>query len=254
VWNARYAGGWQLLFPHAGAAQAIAGVQHPYHGEAAYRVFTVCAATGSDATIEVMLETAPVRIRRAFSLDGATLRVTDEFWNQSPDVVEYDHVQHIAFGAPLLGPDCEILTGAGAFTADPTYAGGEFEAGRRFAWPHAARRDGTAVRLDQIPPPQANILRFGWLGDFAAPWISLRSRRRDLTVKLEWADAELDCAWLWLEAGASRRPPWSGQGYALGLEPASTQTGGPGRRGRQLGGHQRHTSRMTFSIRQGAAA
>jgi hypothetical protein len=253
TWNNRYAGGWQMLFPHAGAAQEIAGVRHPYHGEAAYRAFNVCTVTKNETTIEVVLQTAPITIRREFSLHGAVLRVTDEFVNNSPYVVEYDHVQHVAFGAPFLGPDCEIETGARTFTSDPTYDSREFERGRRFAWPNAVRRDGFSVRLDEIPPPDANVLRFGWLEDFAGSWISLRNRRRNLTVKLEWFGEALDYAWFWLEAGASRRSPWHGQGYALGLEPSSTQTSGAGRRRRRLRGHERFRSQVTFSLHEGRA-
>jgi galactose mutarotase-like enzyme len=251
VWMERYAGGWQILFPHAGPAAAVDGVDRVYHGEASSRVWAVVDASQDHVRLKTDLESMPVAIVREATLSDAVLRVRDTVTNLGAAPISYDFVHHPAFGAPFLDGECVIETGARRYVADPRYALGELEPGRSFDWPHATNLKGQAVRLDRMPGPRTGVLRFGWLEGFVGQWAALRHPGRGLAIALAWSDPKLGFAWFWQEAGATRSAPWGGDGYAMALEPSSTPTGGPRRRSLTLKPHESRSFDLTLALLPG---
>ena len=167
AWMARYGGGWQILFPHAGPAEIVAGAERTYHGEASVVDWCVADRTATHLALETTLFTVPVVLKRRIALLGGTLTVTDVVENTSHESCGFDYVHHPVFGAPFLDEGCVIETGARTYVPDSRAFLGEFTPGQLLNWPAGRRTDGTVVALDHVPAPAAGIARFGSLRDFS---------------------------------------------------------------------------------------
>jgi galactose mutarotase-like enzyme len=252
---AGYRGGWQTLCPNAGAARTVHGASLGFHGEVAVSAWTVVDAGDHFAVLRLELLSLPVRIHREVRLNGNILQVQDRLTNLSTQALEFDYVQHPAFGADLLADECRIETGARRFTADPE-TNGTLAAGEQFCWPDATTVAGRPLDLARLPAPGESQLVFGWLSDFERPWYRLTNRRTGLAVDVEWDAEHLPYAWFWQELNHSADFPWYRRARVLAIEPASTQTSGAERRSvLALAPGQSTTIRTTLAVsRSGAAA
>ncbi|HEY2557275.1 MAG TPA: DUF4432 family protein [Diaminobutyricibacter sp.] len=226
---AGYRGGWQTLSPNAGAPRLVHGAPVGFHGEVAVSAWTVAEVGDHFAILSLALLSLPVRIERDVRLSGNTLRVQDRLTNLSTQALEFDYVQHPAFGADLLTDECRIETGARRFTADPETTG-PLAAGEEFGWPNATTIEGEALDLRVLRAPGSAHLVFGWLSDFDRPWYRVTNTRTGLAVEVEWDAEHLPFAWFWEELNYSEDYPWFGRARVIAIEPASTQTSGPHRR------------------------
>lgn len=250
---AGYRGGWQTLSPNAGDARTVHGADVGFHGEAAVSVWSVVEADGGLARLSLDLFSLPLRIERDATLRESTFEVRDRLTNLSDQALEFDYVQHPAFGADLLANECRIETGARRFTADPQTAG-PLAAGAAFGWPAVATTDGGLLDLRLLPGPGSQQLAFGWLSDFVRPWYRIANRKTGLAVDVEWDADHLPYAWFWEELNYSADYPWFGRARVIAIEPASTQTSGPDRRSvLRLAPRQSTTIRTMLTVsREGA--
>lgn len=226
---AGYRGGWQTLSPNAGPARVVHGATVGFHGEVAVSGWTVAEVGDSFAILNLELLSVPVRFVREVRLHRNILQVRDHLTNLSARALEFDYVQHPAFGGDLLTDECRIETGARTFTADPDTTG-PLASGSEFSWPNATTVDGESLDLRVIPAPGAEHMVFGWLSDFDRPWYRVSNTRTGLAVEVEWDADDLPYAWLWEELNYSKDYPWYGRARVIAIEPASTQTSGPDRR------------------------
>ena len=253
AWMARYGGGWQILFPHAGLPATVEGVERAYHGEASVVDWCVTDRTATYVALETTLFTVPVMLKRRIALVDGVLTVTDVVTNTGRQECVFDYVHHPVFGAPFLDEGCVIETGARTYVPDPRAFLGEFTPGEPLAWPKGGRTDGVEMALDHIPGSAAGIARFGSLRDFSSSWAAVRNPRLDVGVRLSWKPEDFAEAWLWLESGRHLQPPFFGRVYALGLEPSITAAAGPERQLLQLPGGQARTFSLRFELLPGAA-
>lgn len=226
---AGYRGGWQTLSPNAGAARTVHGAEVGFHGEVAVSAWRVDEVGDRFVVLSLELLSLPVRLVRGVRLHGNSLQVQDRLTNLSAQQLEFDYVQHPAFGADLLTDECRIETSALRFTADPETAG-PLAAGAEFNWPDATTVDGKSLDLSVLPAPGTAHLVFGWLSDFDRPWYRVTNKRSGLAVEVEWDAEHLPYAWFWEELNYSRDYPWFGRARVIAIEPASTQTSGSDRR------------------------
>ncbi len=150
-WIEAYPGGWQLLLPNGGDECTEQGVTWGFHGEAALVPWTVLDQSGSTATLETSLFTAPLHVRRELSLDGPVLRVQETVTNGSEEEVEVMWSHHPAFGAPLLEAGSLLRAGCRAVQADDEGPGTLLGAGTRHRWPLATTPEGETVDLGRVP-------------------------------------------------------------------------------------------------------
>lgn len=222
-WQASYAGGWQTLFPHAGAPQTVDGKLRHYHGEASIVPWVIDTASNGHLEAHVSLDSVPVRIDRVISLENGTVRLSDRIENLGDTVITYDYQSHPAFGAPFLEGGCRIVTDAVTYVPHPGIDLGEFEPGVAVRWPNAESRFGGS-ELATIPDRHSKTLRLGWLTDFTHRTVAINNPRTGLTAELSWSDPIRKYAWLWQDAGADTREPWSGRGYTTAIEPSTRTT------------------------------
>jgi hypothetical protein len=198
-WHRRYAGGWHTLVPHAGDARAVDGVEHPFHGEAAWRRWRAVEASASSCTFEVVLRTAPLTVRRRVEATGTGLAVRQTVANHSGRETAFSWTEHPAFGSALIGPDTTVRIGD-----DPVAAvfppGGGSHAGFQTV---RAKGRGTAA---------------------------IANPAKGTGAVLRWDPELLPYLYVWQEHRKTPGFPWWGVADTVALEPASRpyeSDGGP---------------------------
>ncbi|HEX2325006.1 MAG TPA: DUF4432 family protein [Chloroflexota bacterium] len=237
AWLDHYGGGWQELFPNAGAACTVDGAAHPFHGEASvvpwsYRLGTHVTPDREElpqVQLEVRLARSPFRLQKRISLDSRRplLHVWERVTNESRQRRPYIWGQHPAFGAPFLAGGCRLDVPAGGYVAaDPQVSPrSPVVPGARSRWPHvtSARAAGAAgqqkVDLSVVPPPEAEVDTLGFLVDLSAGWYALSNEAMGLGFALTWPLEVFSCLWLWQELGGTLDYPWYGAAYVMGVEP-----------------------------------
>lgn len=213
AWVAAYRGGWQLLCPNAGDASERKGGTWGFHGEACMLRWTVVESAPTEAQLSVRLSQAPLSIRRHVEVFGASLRVRDTVRNEGRVPVAVSVLEHVAFGAPLVGPGASLWSGARSLrAADRPWPG-------LAPYAEAAFAALAPMSLPEGGPGQAGL---GFLTDFDDHWAAITSCDADLGVALAWNGETLPHAWLWLEGNATEGLPWYRSEYIVGIEPTST--------------------------------
>ncbi|THV29487.1 hypothetical protein [Glycomyces paridis] len=110
-WHRRYPGGWHTLVPHAGDARTLDGVEHPFHGEAAWRRWRTVEHTTDSCTLEIALRTVPLTVRRSVTATATGLEVAQRATNHSGSATAFGWCEHPAFGPALIGPDTTVRLG-----------------------------------------------------------------------------------------------------------------------------------------------
>lgn len=214
-WLSKYQGGWQFLFPNAGAESEFDGVPVAYHGEASLaralveRVDAVSCTTRTAARL-------PLELRRTVrvSPDSATAFVEEGVTNVGSRDVPFLWGHHPTFpavaGARLDLPDA-------TFTVEPS-APGNLDA-HTGTWPVATTPDGTPVDLSEVPSEQ--MVRLVYLHGLDAGWAALRNPEAESNapgIAMSWDLQAYPCLWLWLQNG-DRGFPWYGRVRMIGIEP-----------------------------------
>jgi Galactose mutarotase and related enzymes len=240
----RYPGGWNTLFPNAGAATVEHGVEWPMHGEVWMTPLDVEVGDGELAASGVLVR-SPFAFERRIRLDGRAVVVSETATNLASEPVDAVWNQHPAFGAPLLGADARVVSSARTVHSD--IADPSLEPGReRSEWPTLLVPGGRNISLDRPSPPEDGSSRRAFLGDFPTgrAMVGVRNVGLGLEARVEWDPAGFPYAWYWLEAGGRAGFPWYGAEYVLGLEPCTSfPTGGLSRIRELTGTH------LTFAPR-----
>jgi hypothetical protein len=224
-WIEAYPGGWQLLLPNGGDECSEQGVTWGFHGEAALVPWVVLDRTGSTATLETSLFSAPLRVRRELSLDGPVLRVREEITNQSEKEIEVMWSHHPAFGAPVLEAGSVLRAGCQIVQADDQTPGTLLGAGTRHSWPMVTTPEGEVVDLGHIPGPTERRAVLAYLVEFTSGYFAITNPRLNLGVGLRWPLDVFGKAWLWQEIHSTMGWPWFGRAYVVAVEPASSIPG-----------------------------
>jgi hypothetical protein len=231
-WLARYPGGWQVLIPTAGDDTIADGSPEGFHGEAAIVPWVLGEVTATSAAASVELVSAPLRLERTVTLEGATLTVVERVSNLSPVPQQFHWVHHPAFGEPFLGPAATLEVPAGGLVTQP--GPGDLVADTRHEWPFATVVTGGVVDLAHLPTRDEPRAVFGTLVDLREGRYTLTSAGLGLAVDVRWDLATFPYAWFWQELTATQGYPWFRRAYVTAVEPASHIPGTGA-----VGGHQR---------------
>lgn len=189
-WHRRYPGGWQSLVPSAGDARTVAGVHHPFHGEAAWRTWRVSTVDPHRSELEVELRTVPFLVRRTVDLRDGSLAITQSVRNLSRSAQSFTWTEHPAFGPDLLGSSSTVVV------------------------------DGKVVSVE-IPSAGAAHRAFTTETGFTVGRCRITNPDRGLAVLMEWDASIFPYLILWQEHRATTGLPWFGRIFTVGVEPAS---------------------------------
>jgi galactose mutarotase-like enzyme len=189
-WHRQYAGGWDTLVPHFGAARILDGVEHPYHGEAAWRVWQTSDQSAEHCVMTVQLRTAPLALTRGIELRGDQVVVTQTVKNLSSDPFSFTWAEHPAFGSALVDSSTVVQIG------------------------------GQDVDL-VFPAPGESHSAFRCVDTLGVGTYSVTNRSSGLSVKMTWDAAIFPFVYAWQEHRATPRFPWWRMVDTFALEPAS---------------------------------
>ena len=228
-----YPGGWQDVFPSAGAAATWDGAQYGQHGEICNMPWDVEIVEDSEDRVEIKLTVEgrkfPSHLERCVSLvkGDASLQVRESVANTSRMPVRAMWSQHITYGFPFMTPGSVIRLPDGVtgrtHDADVGATKRRLVADADFAWPMAPGADGSVLDMTVVPPrdtPSELVYLTGFPDEKA--WYELRNPERPIGVRVEWDRQTLPYLWYWQEFGGTTGYPWYSEVYTIGLEPNSS--------------------------------
>ncbi len=228
-----YPGGWQEIFPNAGAPAQSAGARYGQHGEVSALPWDVEIVDDSAAQVAVRFIVrgvkTPCTIVKVVRLrsGAAGLEIEETVTNESPEPFRAMWGHHITFGAPFLRPGARIRVPDGLIATPhphPVESGARrVGSSRVFDWPNGVDPDGQTRDFSIVPEPGTASDLF-YLSGFpeASAWYDITRPDTHLGMRVEWDSATLPYLWYWQEFGATREYPWYGRNYNVGLEPSSS--------------------------------
>lgn len=217
-WLSHYRGGWQVMFPNAGAECVADGVTHPLHGEVSCAPAEVVEATRERVTLRSPTR-LPVRLVRSIHLsaDRPALMLVERAENQSDFPQRYVWGHHPAVAATA---GMRVDLPARGLQVDPAFddATGDLLPGSTGIWPLALGRDGSPVSLARRPDHRAE--RVCYLAHVSEGWGAVRDPSSGRGVGLAWDRDAFPHLWLWQQFGGPRFP-FYGRAQLIGIEPVS---------------------------------
>lgn len=216
-WLSEHRGGWQEMFPNAGAGCTVDGVTHPVHGEVSLVPWEVVHVTDARVVMRCRTHT-PLVLTRTMSLvpDRPRLDIEEEIHNHSDLEVPYLWGHHPAFAAP---PGTRLtLEGARFEVPGLGVAEEDLSPSESCTWPWAVGKDGAAVDLGIMP--SGVVERLAYLTH--VPDSACHIFRPDTgdRLTLQWSPDAFPYAWLWINHRASRFP-WFGRLSSIAVEPVN---------------------------------
>lgn len=208
-WLSAYRGGWQEMFPNAGAACTLDGVPLPFHGEASSARWEVLSSAPGEAVLRCPAR-LPLVLERRVALDPErpVVRIEETVTNVSGAAVPYLWGHHPAFELPArsridLDPDVGYQ-----FAPGPTGA-----AGAAGSWPEGPDPSGEGVDLSLVPAEQTE--RVVYLTGVPG-WYGLRPPT-GTGIACAWDREAFPFLWLWQHLAGDGFPTY-GRGWITALE------------------------------------
>lgn len=217
-WLSHYRGGWQELFPNAGAACDVAGVPLAFHGEASSARWQVTEESAT-SLVAATATRLPLVLERRMEVDPErpVLRLRESIGNESGLPMPYVWGHHPAFDA-VPGSRIDLPGAIVEVPEDFDPAHNDLRPGTTAPWPLVEGKDGSAIDLRLVP--DAPRERVAYLTDVTAGWVALR-QPGGVGVALSWDTATFPHLWCWTEIGGADFP-WFGRSRIVALEPMSS--------------------------------
>lgn len=216
-WLSEWRGGWQELFPNAGAPAKALGVPLPFHGDASSARWEVLNATPTDATLQTQSR-LPLTLTRRMWLapDKPVLHIEETAQNDSELRVPFIWGHHPAFeavpGTVLDVPANRAVVPDGFDVDHADLAPGDYQ------WPMAIERGDSKIDLRTLP--EGPLERVVYLPDVEDGWAALR-RPDGIGIAMAWDSEVYRHVWVWTEIGG-KDFPWYGRSNVLAVEPVSS--------------------------------
>ncbi len=192
-WHRRYPGGWHTMVPNAGDAAVVDGIEHPFHGEAAWRRWALVRADRSSCTLRIALRTVPLIIERTVSAVDGGVWVTQRVTSYGAAETFFTWVEHPTLDAAILSPATRVLVGGR-------------DSGVRVPAP-----DRSHAGMTTVPDEEGVVI--------------VDDSERGLRITLT-TDCELfPLLQIWQEHRAGQGEPWWGVVDALAIEPSAAAYG-----------------------------
>ncbi len=201
----------------------------PLHGEAASAEWHVLSLASDDdcaaLAMEVNLPVHHLHFRREVSLPAGafTASVTEVVSNLSRNEIEFQWVQHVAFGEPLFtNGEANLFVSATYGKTWPVgYEGHELlSSNSEFRWPHAPSMNGQSADLSQPFARDGTGFVASVLTDSGRnnAFVVVHNRRLALVAGYSFDRTIFPWIALWEENRARQYSPWNGRTRVRGVE------------------------------------
>jgi len=201
----------------------------PLHGEAANSEWKVVSAVADDDSVTLVMEvTLPVyrlHFRREIFLprDAFTACIKEIVTNLSGDAIDFQWVQHAAFGEPFLanGEATLFVSGTRGVTWPAGYEGRELLASDvEYQWPYAPSLDGGSVNLSQpfVRDGTGFVAALLADSDHKNAFVAVHNRRHQLIAGYCFDSEMFPWIVLWEENRARGYAPWNKRTRVRGVE------------------------------------
>jgi len=203
------------------------------HGEAASTQWNVVSAECDDHSdehsaslvMEVSLPVYRLHFRREIFLpvDAFTVCITEVVTNRSDHEVEFQWVEHAAFGEPFFarGVATLFVSGTRGVTWPIGYEGKEILCNEaEYRWPYAQSTDGEPVDLSQPFVRDGTGFVAALLTDANREnaFVAVHNRRHELVAGYSFDRTLFPWIALWEENHAREYAPWNGRTRVRGVE------------------------------------
>ena len=199
------------------------------HGEAANSEWKVVSAVADDDVTTLVMEvTLPVyrlHFRREISLsrDAFTACITEIVTNLSHAAIEFQWVQHAAFGEPFFanGEATLFVSGTRGVNWPAGYEGRELLASDvEYKWPYAPSLDGGSVNLSEPFVRDGTGFVAALLAEsgYKNAFVAVHNRRHQLLAGYCFDSKMFPWIVLWEENRARGYPPWNKRTRVRGVE------------------------------------
>lgn len=215
-WLSRYQGGWQVLFPNAGAEGVVAGVPVAFHGETSLARVETLLVEEDSCTLRAVAR-LPLELIRTVRMapDRPAVLLEETVTNLGSRPVPFLWGHHPTFPAHA---GARIDLAGAAVEVEPATRGPLGTGGGQ--WPMVTSPDGIPIDLSVVPPEEQ--VRLIYLHSLREPWVALRppaaTGENSQGVALAWDGDTFPAMWIWLQNGDPGFP-WYGRGRMIGLEP-----------------------------------
>jgi galactose mutarotase-like enzyme len=217
-WLSEHRGGWQEMFPNAGAGCTVGGITHPVHGEASLAPWDVVETNGENRVVLRCHTHTPLVLTRTMSMDPDRPRLVLQEEIHNPSDLDFPYLwgHHPTFAAP---PGTRLALESARFEVPGLGVVEEdLSAGGSGIWPWAVGKDGEPVDLGVMPSESVERLAYLTHIPESACHIFRPDTRDRLTF--EWSPDAFPFAWLWINRQASRFP-WFGRLSSMAVEPVN---------------------------------
>ena len=219
AWLSEHRGGWQEMFPNAGAACSVNSIPHPVHGEVSMAPWQVVDRSGpNEVTLRSYTHTALV-LTRTMRLDPGRprLELDEQIVNLSDAPLRYLWGHHPAFEAP---PGTRLELEGARFECEPSLGAPEADLPPdcKGVWPLAESRDGAGIDVGVMPDHPAE--RVLYVTQMAETRARLLRPDTGAHLTLEWSARAFPYAWVWINRRAGRFP-WFGRLSSIAVEPVN---------------------------------
>jgi hypothetical protein len=199
------------------------------HGEAAASEWKVISAHSDDGaatlTMEVTLPVYRLHFRREISLprDAFSVSITEIVTNLSDVAIEFQWVQHTAFGEPFFasGEATLFVSGRRGVTWPAGYEGHEaLQNGLEYRWPYVQSIDGGSFDLSQpfVRDGTGFVASLLLDSDRANAFVAVHNRRHQLVAGYCFDPMFFPWLVLWEENRARAYAPWNKRTRVRGVE------------------------------------
>lgn len=229
-----YAGGWQELFPNAGASCTYKGAELGVHGELCKIPWEYCIEEGHSGRVSVRAWVRTVRtpflVEKTLTVEAGrpVLFIEEAVKNEGGETMDFMWGHHPAFGAPFLCEHCRLFVpAAGVETLDLPDSRQILPPDQHFAsFPMVKTKDGLDFDLSRILPPSARVSHTSFLKGLQDGWFALVNEQSGLGFAMNWDVKVFPYIWLWEELCGTPGYPWWWRSYVVGVEPQSSLSRG----------------------------
>jgi hypothetical protein len=207
AWERSWHGGWQLLWPSAGAACTVDGVEHGFHGAGSIAPFSVAECDRQRATLRCEID--GLCCERRYDVRDGRVRATTQFANRGERTIQLVLVEHLILGGDLAAEGTTIEL-AGGRVVEQAWDGSALPGGGEWPWLGSAD-------LSVVP---AVTSRFAVVRDLPAGRAQVAGPG-GITLDVRFDRSAYPHLWLWEERLGATVEPWNGRGECLAVEPSS---------------------------------